>query len=318
MARHFRQIEQVEPTSHRRRNPLPFIVLGIVALVVAAGAFVLLGSKKDAASPESMSSQEPLVSPDEGSHKDAPSSDAQAPADAKPDSSESTTEEPLPATEPDTSTLAGLFEAEQVSSIRVLGDSITAGYLIEGFDAPSDTGTVVYEGGEGTYYETPTTVACWTNAFRSYAADHGVGSFVNAGVSGFRMQYLAEDPAAWLGEGADVIVVMLGTNDAAKVSVDEFRTYAEQALTACDEACQHLVVVSPPDNERTDAQNLYGMDQIDQALADVSTAHGWEHVSLLDALQVGSGDFFEDQVHPTETGSANLWEAFRGRLGLPA
>ena len=216
----------------------------------------------------------------------------------------------------DLSTFAGMLAARQVSSIRVLGDSITAGYLIDGFDAPSDTGIMVYNGNEGMYYETPTTVANWANAFREYAREQGVESFVNAGVSGFRMQYLAEQPDAWLGGGADVIVVMLGTNDAAKESIDDFRTYAEQALLASEAACEHLIVVSPPDNERTDAQNLYGMDQIDQVLAELSSEHGWEHVSLFDVLAVGSDDFFPDQVHPTAAGSAKLWAALSQRLGL--
>ena len=220
------------------------------------------------------------------------------------------------AQEADLSTLAGRMAAGQVSSIRVIGDSITAGYLIEGFDAPSDTGVVVYSGGEGTYYETATTVASWTNSFRSYAAQHGVGGFVNAGVSGFRMSYLADDPDAWLGEGADVIVVMLGTNDAAKESVDDFRAYAEQALTSAAARCQHLVVVSPPDNDRTDATNLYGMDQIDEVLRSVSESHGWEHISLYDVLDPHSSDLFEDHCHPTAQGSAKLWAAFAERLGL--
>lgn len=216
----------------------------------------------------------------------------------------------------DLSTLAGLFAAGQVSSIRVLGDSITAGYLIDGYDGYSDEGLVVYAGGEGTYRETPVDIACWTNAFRTYALEHGVGSFVNAGVSGFRMQYLAEDPDAWLGEGADVLVVMLGTNDAAKESLEDFRSYAEQALGAVEARCRHMVVVSPPNNERTDATNLYGMDQIDQVLTDLSLERGWEHISLYDVLVVGTDDFFPDQVHPTAQGSAKLWEAFGQRLDL--
>ena len=223
---------------------------------------------------------------------------------------------PTPAPEADPQGLASMIAAGEVSSIRVVGDSITAGYLIDGYDASSDTGVVVYQGGEGTYLETPTTVACWANAFRTYAREHGVKSFVNAGVSGFRMQYLAEEPDAWLGDGADVIVVMLGTNDAAKVPIEDFAAYAEQALTAAEARCKHLVVVSPPANERTDAVNLYGMDQIDHALGCVCTAHGWEHVSLLDVLQVDTDDFFEDQVHPTASGSAKLWDALRTRLGL--
>ena len=217
---------------------------------------------------------------------------------------------------PDLSTFAGQLQTGQVESIRVIGDSITAGYLIDGFDDPSDTGVLVYSGNEGEYYETPTYVNCWTNAFRAYASQQGVTNFVNAGISGLRMQYLAEEPDAWLGDGADVIVVMLGANDAAKESIEDFRAFAEQALTEADARSKHLVVVSPPNNERTDAVNLYGLDQIDQVLGELSAAHGWEHISMYDVLEVGTDDFFPDQCHPTEQGSAKLWEAFRTRLGL--
>ena len=143
-----------------------------------------------------------------------------------------------------------------------------------------------------------------------------MSSFVNAGVSGFRMQYLAEEPDAWLAEGADVIVVMLGTNDASHESIDEFRVYCEEALAATAQRCQHLIVVSPPANERTDAVNRYDMGQIDEVLREVSAEHGWEHISLLDALQTHTTDYLEDQVHPTPEGSAKLWEAFRAALHL--
>lgn len=305
MARHFKPAEFTPPP--KRRSPLPLIGMLLAVLAVAALAFLVIRPLLSAAPEQG--------DPAQTEHEVAVVQDEQQ---TTPEVTEPViTEEAAPA-EPDTSTLAGLLEAREVSSIRVLGDSISAGYLLDGYDNPSDTDVLVYEGGEGTFYEKPTTLASWTNSFRTYAAEHGVETFVNAAVSGFRMQYLAEDPAAWIREGADVIVVMLGTNDASKVSVEEFRSYAEQALTACEESCKHLVVVSPPNNERTDSYNLYGMDQIDQVLAELSEAHGWEHISLLDALEVGSADFFEDQVHPTATGSANLWEAFRGRLMLPA
>ena len=217
---------------------------------------------------------------------------------------------------PDLSTFAGLLAAGNVSSIRVIGDSITAGYLIDDYEGYDGGETMIYSGSEGTYYEPPADIHSWTNAFRTYAAEHGVQAFVNAGVSGFRMQYLAEEPNAWLGDGASVIVVMLGTNDAAKESVEDFRVYASEGLQAAAEHCDHLIVVSPPNNERTDTENLYGMDQIDAVLTEVSAVHGWEHVSLYDVLAVGTDDFFPDEVHPTEQGSTKLWEALHARLGL--
>lgn len=214
------------------------------------------------------------------------------------------------------SRLADMVQEGQVSSIRVIGDSITAGYLCDGYEAPSDTGVTVYSGPEGTYQETATTVDCWTNRFRSWATGAGVSSFTNAAVSGFRMSYLAEAPDAWLGDGADVIVVMLGTNDAAKESEADFEAAARTGLAAAAARCRLLVVVSPPDNQRTDATNRYGMGEVDRILTQVCDEAGYEHVSLLDVLEVGTSDLNPDQVHPTSAGSAKLWDAFKDREGL--
>ncbi len=213
------------------------------------------------------------------------------------------------------SPLAAMLARGELRSIRLVGDSITAGYLCDGWEAPSDTGVVVYQGQQGSYEEVATTVGCWANDFRAWAGERGV-SFVNAGVSGFRMQFLAEEPDAWLGDGADVVVVMLGTNDAAKEPLEDFRSCARDALAAAAARCRLLVVVSPPANERTDAHNLYGMDQVDSVLAGLCREEGYLHVSLLDALELGTGDFNPDQVHPTSSGSHKLWSALSGQLGI--
>lgn len=214
------------------------------------------------------------------------------------------------------STVLSLLEAGDVSSVRLIGDSITVGYGCKGYGIyPDNTSVTAYDGPEGTYYEASSQVRCWANDFRAYATECGVTSFVNAGVSGFRMQYLAESPDSWLGDGADLVVVMLGTNDACHCSLDELHDYAETGLAAVAGRCQTLVVISPPDNARTDAVNLYGMDQVDVMLSEVCEEHGWLHVSLLGVLELGTSDYNEDQCHPTTAGSDKLWEALKTELG---
>lgn len=209
-----------------------------------------------------------------------------------------------------------LFGLGRVDSVRLIGDSITAGYLCDGFDTLPTGPTMVYSGPEGTAFEVSDKIPCWANDFRTWATDHGVTSFVNAGVSGWRMQYLAEHPEAWLGDGADVIVVMLGTNDASKCSIDDFRSYAETALDAAAAKCKRLVVVTPPDNRRTDARVLYSIDQVDEVLTQICEQRGYEHYSLYDALELYSDDFNRDQVHPTSAGSHKLWLSLKEQMGL--
>ncbi|RRF89722.1 MAG: SGNH/GDSL hydrolase family protein [Coriobacteriaceae bacterium] len=212
--------------------------------------------------------------------------------------------------------LEDMFEEGQVHSIRVIGDSITAGYGCDGYGTVSDTDVTVYSGQEGAYKETATTVGCWTNDFRAYALQHGVTDFVNAGVSGFRMQYLAEDPSSWLGDGADVIVVMLGTNDASRRTEAEFSADAEIGLAAAAAKCKLLIVVSPPNNARTDATNNFSMQRVDQVLTSLCKLKHYVHASFLNTLALYTADYNSDQCHPTSEGSHKLWAAFREQLAL--
>lgn len=226
--------------------------------------------------------------------------------------SEPVVTEPVPA-EP-ASELARMFDAGEVGSIRLIGDSITAGWACDGYGPFTDT--VIYATEEESFLETGPEVSCWANDFRAYAAERGVASFVNAGIPGAKMQWLAEDPEAWILESADVIFVMLGTNDAVYYTPEEFRANAEAGLSAVAAACKLMVVLSPPTNERTDSVNLYGPEVLDEVLTGLCEERGWQHLSLLNAVQLYTDDFNDDQVHPTSSGQHKLWERIRTEYGL--
>lgn len=212
------------------------------------------------------------------------------------------------------SEFARLLRAGQLRSIRLIGDSITAGYECDGYGATSDV--LIYDGPYGAFLESADTVACWANDFRAFAQECGVGEFVNAGISGAKMRWLAEDAQAWVREGADAIFVMLGTNDSVYFTEDEYRADAEAGLSAVAEACRHLVVMSPPRNAWRDYDPLYGADTLEAVLSDVAQAHGWEFVSMKDSIQLGTDDFNEDQCHPSSKGSHAMWDYLRAALGL--
>lgn len=202
----------------------------------------------------------------------------------------------------------------EVSSIRLIGDSITAGFGCDGYGATTDL--VIYDGPEGRFRETAPEVSCWANDFRAYAETHGVASFVNAGISGAKMRWLAENPAAWIGDGADVIFVMLGTNDAVYHTQDEYREFAEKGLTAVSEACGHLVVMAPTNNNWSDYEPSFGPAELEPILRDISNAHGWDFISFLNVLELGSDQFLPDQCHPTSKGSHDMWTYLKAALGL--
>ena len=289
------------------------------AVIVALGELGILhypekpapASAKPAAAASSAKGQSNGKSPD----PDEPAADSgTSAADAgTSDASDSSSSAASPVV---STKLADMFAKGEVKSIRVLGDSITAGLGCDGYGVDSDTGTVVYSGPQGSYQESATTVSTWANDFRSYAAQRGVTNFVNAGVSGFKMQYLAEDPAAWLGDGADVIVVVLGTNDAARRTAEEFSADAEIGLKAAAAKCKLLIVVSPPQNRRTDATNNFSMQRADQILTSLCKMKGYVHASLLNTLQLDTADFNDDELHPTTAGSHKLWQALKTQLAL--
>jgi len=212
------------------------------------------------------------------------------------------------------SEFARLLEEGKVSSIRLIGDSITAGFLCDGYGPTTDV--LAYDGAYGTFYETAPEVDCWANRFRAFATDLGVGSFVNAGVNGAKMRWLAEDAHAWIRESADVIFVMLGTNDAVYHTADEYRSFAEAGLSAVAESCEHMVVMAPPDNAWTDYSKQMSQEEVERVLGEVCAAHGWEFISLYHAIQTGTDQFNEDQCHPSSKGSAMLWESIKQQLGL--
>ena len=213
-----------------------------------------------------------------------------------------------------TSVFARLLDEGKVSSIRLIGDSITAGYLCDGYGPTTDV--VVYDGPYGMFSETAPEVDCWANRFRAYAAERGVTSFVNAGVNGAKMRWLSEDASAWIRESADVIFVMLGTNDAVYNGGEEYRAFAEKGLSSVAESCSHMVVMAPPDNAWTDYNKQMFQDEVERFLSDICAAHGWEFISLYQAIQTGTDQFNEDQCHPSSKGSAMLWDSIVRQLGL--
>lgn len=213
--------------------------------------------------------------------------------------------------------LAAELAARHVKSIRLVGDSITAGFGTDGYDDTDLTGDgiVVFDDGAGTvHHESGHDALCWANEFRSYAAEHGVRTFVNAGVNGYMMVQLANDPEAWLGEGADVIVVALGTNDAGYFGPQEFEDASRTALEAARKKCRALVVVSPVSDLRPMTWLVMSPASQAEVLRGICEDQGYVFVDGHDA--VSPDEFCSDGLHPNSEGSLALWACIRKTLGL--
>lgn len=213
--------------------------------------------------------------------------------------------------------LATLFKEGSVRSVRLVGDSITAGYGTGGYmDHDIDrAGTVIYDDGHGdVHYESGHAATCWANEFRAYAQEHGVTDFVNAGINGAFMARLAQNPSAWLGNGADVVFVALGTNDAGYYNVDEFRQNATEGLGHAAAVCKQLVVLSPVSDYRPTSQLVEPATQLGEVLREICERQGYVFVDTSQALTFEQ--FCTDGLHPNSEGSLAIWRCIVTTLGL--
>ena len=217
-----------------------------------------------------------------------------------------------------TGEFAQMLRDGQVHSIRVIGDSLTAGWDTDSTEDSSDSKLIVYQDDQETKYETPYDAVSWTNIFRKYAKHKGVEQFVSAGVGGYKMSQLKENPESWIREGADVIVVMLGTNDADYSDKDQFERDARAALAEVSQHCKHMVVVSPPINHGTLIPNKCEIYEIDDVLNEICVEKEWEQVSLYNAIDPDDpSQVHRDHVHPKAKGAELLFNTFRHELRLP-
>ena len=210
-----------------------------------------------------------------------------------------------------------LLKAGEISSIRLVGDSITAGFGTDGYEDPdaSQSTPVIYDDGRGTvHFETTQAAACWANAFRAWAYRNDIYNFVNAGINGYFMKQLAESPRSWLGDGADVIVVALGTNDAGYYGPDEFEGDARRALGSAAEACKLLVVISPVADLRAPESLVASAASYGDILARICNEEGYLFCD--DRPYVTPEMFQEDGLHPNSEGSIAIWGALQNTLGI--
>ncbi len=210
-----------------------------------------------------------------------------------------------------------MLDAGEVRSIRLIGDSITEGVGTDGHVDPyaENTGVVIYDDGQGNvHYEATTDADDWANSFRAYATARGVKSFVNAGVGGAFMHELAENPDAWIREGADVIFVALGTNDAGYYGPEEYREDARTALAAAAKKAKLVVAVSPVSDLRDTELLVEPASALGDILARVCAEGGY---AFVDARDVSSpSQYIEDNLHPNSAGSQAIWSDIRRDLGL--
>ena len=235
---------------------------------------------------------------------------------------ESKTEEE-PATDPEPplaitpkTEFARALAAGEIHSVMLIGDSISAGEGGDNYELATD-GQLLFTDAEGeSYYEPYATNEGWADALRTYLEKAGVEDFLNASIPGSSFTWLLRVFDAWVGDGADAIIVMLGTNDALVYNDTVFGYVCQWALKKLAESCTYLLVITPPNNERIDLINLFDIKTVDTIITNACDEGGYELISAYDALEPGTSDYCPDQVHPTTEGSEKLWEYLAAEIGL--
>lgn len=213
---------------------------------------------------------------------------------------------------------ARALKARDIDSVLVVGDSISAGYGTAG-RMEGVPRQILFTNEQGlTFCEPDNFNGSWVNHLRTYLENKRVKDFLNASISGSTFSDLIDEFDLWVGDGADAIVVMLGTNDVARLSREEFEGDAAEALEKLAERCEYLLVISPPKNGWERESSELGVADAEDILSALCEEHGWDFVSAYDALEPNTGDYQDDQVHPTSEGGEKLWDYIAACLGFDA
>lgn len=271
------------------------------------------GEGEPEAQGESNPEQDPEQEP-EGGPEQEPDDEHENDPDGKPEENKSDPEPEInivPKTE-----FARALKRGDIDSVLVLGDSISAGQGADDFVDPYD-GRLLFTDYDGTsYYEPYPTNGGWVNGLRDYLGRAGVDEFVNASICGSSLWWLLGRFDLWAKDGADAIVVMLGTNDTLKYSGKTFYYVCSLALKELSNRCDYLLVILPPDNERIDLNAVFDIELADRIIEMVCEENGIECVSAYDAIEPGTSDYRWDQVHPTSSGHQKLWDYIAAEIGL--
>lgn len=206
-------------------------------------------------------------------------------------------------------------------SVRVLGDSIAAGFGAAESQPP--TSHELFQLGGTTYYEPSPQTPSALNSLRRYLNSYGV-SMTNASAPGVG-SYSAYDAIGNDTFGnEDAAVVILGANDRLRQSdVNGFSAVAESYLNRVSShyGSPNVYVIANIDT-LSDPRSLT-MRQENEELRRICERHGWQYASLYSAFQtVGRSTglpqqaLYTDGIHPNRQGQNVMWRSISQLLGL--
>jgi lysophospholipase L1-like esterase len=238
------------------------------------------------------------------------------------------------------------LQNKQVTKIKLIGDSITAGAQCTGYNVPANgriilTGSRFNDGGAGYAREAGTdwtTFPSWANLFRKYInTNYPSIDFFNAGIGGLSLnEVLANYLTQIVTNTEDVLFIMLGVNDRASYSLSTFEANMRTFLDYAKARSNLIVLMSPPPTLSEFTSNTpssgfaagynFGSREIDNIYLKLSKEYNLPFISnytkssnylaKTNTAFYGVRGINADYTHPNTLGYKVVWQSMQEELGF--
>ncbi len=210
-------------------------------------------------------------------------------------------------------------------TIKLIGDSITAGVGGTGYDASSSGGGVPLW--DGTYTNVKGT--CWANMLKDYWEKKYGCTVLNYGYSGISSSHIIDHIDTLVEDTDDVVVCMIGTNDritGRNTDLAGYITKMQQIVNLVRAKGKDLVLMAniPASvSNEVDIPRVFHMEDVDNAVAYVASQNAMEYVSVYKLFteyckytETSIDSLLNDGLHPNDKGYGVMFELISNALGI--
>lgn len=217
-----------------------------------------------------------------------------------------------------------LLLEQKITSIKLLGDGITAGYGHSAYSAP-DGGRIIFHGNGETYREAGYEFDSWANQLRNYASkpEFGEVDVINAGIRDKTADWTLRNLDRLLKTKEEAVIVMIGTDDRIFITLEEYEATMRKLLAVADERSESMIVMSPPPSKEDLQPYKFTMKEINEVLKNISEEKGYTFISQFDAFQeqMENGVKYESLMqtatsNPQNDGYELIWQTMKQELDL--
>lgn len=210
-------------------------------------------------------------------------------------------------------------------TIKLIGDSITAGVGGTGYDASADGGGVLLW--NNTYTNVKGT--CWANMLKSYWEKKYGCTVLNYGYSGIASAHIISHIDTLVEDSDDVVVCMIGTNDrngSQNTNLTDYMAKMHQIVNLVKAKGKDIILMAniPASvNNEANTPRVFHMEDVDNAVACVAAQNAMEYVSVYKLFTeyckytgTSIDSLLSDGLHPNDNGYAVMFELISNALGI--